>query len=294
MDAVQGCLTVTPRQVVMLARLRILVLAALVQAIACTPSYVVVPAKGGAVGEAKQERFVLEAAPNAWREHPIDLDLYVTPILVRVVNRSGQDIRVAYTDLALTNEAGFRFVAISPYPFRTDVLDISASTDTLSRRTDRAITSNGTHEGEGTAARQPPSTPVDDTGGQLEWTSPSNGPIRGQNCNLGYGSGFPMRPYYRGINGHYAPWPYFDFGPHYYGPHVQYWGDRRHPLGPTPAVLSRGLPEGVLRAGDHVEGFVYFRRAANRPTTLDLRWTPHDTSGRRLAVLRVPLKVVES
>lgn len=70
--------------------------------------------------------------------------------------------------------------------------------------------------------------------------------------------GFDVAPYYTpvysGIGGYTG---YFPYDPYYYGTYYSAWPQQQLP---TAEMILRALPEGVVRPGGRVEGFVYFER----------------------------------
>lgn len=71
------------------------------------------------------------------------------------------------------------------------------------------------------------------------------------------GRGFRFAPYYRDLFGDGIDYwtGGFAFDPYYYDRYATW-----RPALPTPAMVARALPEGVLEPGGWVEGFVYFER----------------------------------
>ena len=83
--------------------------------VACTKTYIVQPATGGATAEANAAGLTLTAVPNAWNSEPSDLNEYLTPIWIKLENHQAETVRVVYSDIVLTDESGVRYAAISPY-----------------------------------------------------------------------------------------------------------------------------------------------------------------------------------
>jgi hypothetical protein len=109
------------------------------------------------------------------------------------------------------------------------------------------------------------------------------------------GIGFHPHPHFHRYFPHYHPWPYrYYYWPPYYGGWVYFWDYRYYPSAPSYDVMRLGLPQGVVRAGGRVSGFVYFQNAAARATRLQLTWAAHDVRGQRVATLSIPLVVVEA
>lgn len=297
----------------MTSLLRILLVAVALVATSCTPSYVVVPASGGSMATTNGVGLTFNAVPNAWVDDPSDLSRYMTPIWVQLINRGKQDVRVTYSDFALTNSSGFRYAAISPYPQKSS--GAPAATQGDSKETSEWYFDKGDLRDE-----QVQFAPAGDGTGSVELVRyggrMGGGRMGGGHLGGGHlgghfgghvgghfgghvyvgprhGGGFYGYPHYYGYWGYYSPWPYFYAWPPYYGPYVYYWGPRYYPEGPTEAVMARGLPEGVLHPGGTVSGYVYFQHAANQTTGLDLSFVVNGADGKRLTTLHVPLEVVE-
>ena len=91
----------------------------------------------------------------------------------------------------------------------------------------------------------------------------------------------------------YGPWPYYYYWPPYYGTYVYTWGWPYYPGPPSNDVRRLGLPEGVVKTGGRVEGFVYFQNALARgPTGFRLVWSPRTPEGKRLPQLSIPFVMV--
>ncbi len=110
---------------------------------------------------------------------------------------------------------------------------------------------------------------------------------------VGPGRGFYVHPHVHGYFHYYTPWPYFYYWPPYYGAHVYYWNYHYYPAPPSRDVMRLGLPEGVVKSGGSVSGFVYFQNAANRVKNLKLTWAVHTADGRAIASLDAPFVIVE-
>jgi len=76
---------------------------------------------------------------------------------------------------------------------------------------------------------------------------------------------FFVAPYQAQYFGYFAPWPYpFAFDSLYWGQYYYAWVE---PL-PTREMMNDALPEGVLRPGGSIGGFVYFQNVAPREGNL--------------------------
>lgn len=110
------------------------------------------------------------------------------------------------------------------------------------------------------------------------------------------GVGMYGRPYYAGsYHYYYRPWPHFYYGyygPRYWGPYVHYWDYRSYPSAPSEDVLRHGLPEGVIKPGGRIAGYVYFQNATSRAKRLELTWNAHTPAGKAVGSVQVDLVVV--
>lgn len=300
-------------------------------AAACGPEWAVVPHGGMdrviAKGEGPAAGVTMVAFANQWDAYPYDLADYVTPIAVELYNPGPYEVRVSYVDLALRDQSGFRYGAINPYIPATTV----GENDSILPRPGKPVllAANGNmvvagpigggFRGGGGVRIGAPSmgrgwsggVRVGPPGGGFHggmsgsmFGAPRGGVIVGapgvhRPDGWGYvGGGWNgylvhggLRPYYGWGVGYWGgPWIY----PPYYSDWVFMWGPAYYPARPSTEVLSLGLPEGVLPAGAHVSGFLYFKRATGaHQGALDLSWEVHDArSGASLGSLHVPLEVV--
>jgi hypothetical protein len=293
-------------------------------AIGCGPEFAVVP-HGGidrviAQGEGPAAGVTMVAFANQWDAYPYDLANYVTPIAVELYNPGPSEVRVSYIDLALRDQSGFRYAAINPYIPATTVGETSSPPPVLLAANGNMVVAGrmgggGFHGGGGFRGVGAPSVGRS-YGGAIRVGPPGAighggiigpprgvvvGPPGGRRPGFGWGyvgggwNGYLvhgcLRPYYGwGIGYWGGPWIY----PPYYGDWVFMWGPAYYPARPSTEVLSLGLPEGVLPAGAHVSGFLYFKRATGaHQGALDLSWEVHDARyGASLGSLHVPLEVV--
>lgn len=104
--------------------------------------------------------------------------------------------------------------------------------------------------------------------------------------------GFRVAPYYDPIYpwlGAYTGYPYYSASP-YYRNYYRYWDDIEIEL-PTPGMLERAIPEGVIDPGGMVRGYLYFERVEgiDEGTRLDFRADLVDAaSGEVFASLDIP------
>jgi len=294
---------------------------------ACAPTYVVEPANGAAYTTSATEGLTLVVQPNAWAYDPWDLGEYLTPIWIRITNRRPNDVRIVYADFALTDEAGFRYAVISPYsggpisPGSSSSAPASdksriAETSDLNMRTDAyyamlppeafkpidAISLANFQQTNANPEERTTSAPFQLTRGgttRLHGGGGLGGRFGGGRYG-GYGHyggrpvpGFYVHPYGYGAYPFFSPWPYGYYGLGYYGPYAYRWDYRYYPASPSYDVVQYGLPQGGLKTGGTVAGFVYFQRATTRATRLTFTWTAHAADGKTISQIVVPLNVVK-
>lgn len=109
----------------------------------------------------------------------------------------------------------------------------------------------------------------------------------------GPGRHFYVYPRSHAYFGFYAPWPYPFFWPPYYGLYVYPWSAGYYPQQPSADVLRLGLPEGVVKPGGQISGFVYFQNAAAQATSLQLVWNARTPDGKEVGKLGIPFVVVQ-
>lgn len=227
---------------------------ALLCASCSTEQFLVKSANPGSVSKLASGGLTLRAEANAWNLAPADLNAYLTPIWVRISNAHAAAIRIAYSDFALTDESGGRYAVISPYNG-----EVGSFADPA-----RAASSK---------APFVPST-----------LSRSDYVTFGETHSTALDAGFESS---------FAPWPYFYYGPAYYGPNTYCWDERFYPAPPSEDVIRTGLPQGVLEEGGRISGFLYFQNAGKRETHLTFTWTAHTTDGQIIDHAAIPLNVVK-
>lgn len=98
---------------------------------------------------------------------------------------------------------------------------------------------------------------------------------------------FFVAPYQAAYFGYFAPWPYpFAFDQFYWGQYYYSWVE---PL-PTKEMMNDALPEGVLKPGGSIGGFVYFQNVAPREGRLTFvaNLVDAETQG-TMGEIRIPL-----
>ncbi len=103
-----------------------------------------------------------------------------------------------------------------------------------------------------------------------------------------YGSGFVVSPFYA---------PYYPGYGAYAGPFGAPWGYEQ--LGvvwnkvelPTPQMIQRGIPEGVIQPGGHIDGYVYFERVPEDAGSAQLVASLRTDKGAVLGRFEVPFVV---
>ncbi len=281
----------------------------------CTSSYVIRPESGGQEGSTSQKGLVLMADPQAWHAKPADLPNYMTPIAVRIVNQSGEDLRVNYVDFSLTDEKGFRYAAINPY---TGSAVHSSLQSVKSRKEDRLASSSAKMKpplqaslmlaslGNPSIARSKPNQWTADhatwrpnsskvkphANGQVYLVADGASIKPARHVVVAPGRRFFVHPRARLYFRYYDPWPWDFYYPPFYSTYVFDWSDTYYPNRPSKDVLQLGLPEGVLKASGEVSGFLYFQNAAQKANHLQLKWDAHTMKGKEFGVLQIPFIVV--
>lgn len=106
--------------------------------------------------------------------------------------------------------------------------------------------------------------------------------------------GFLIAPYYSSI---YPQIPVceneFYFDPLYYNNYYNYWDQMQYDL-PTPRMIDDALPEGVLKKGGEISGFIYFEKIEDVNSNkvefkADLI---NSKTGNNFAVISIPFSVV--
>jgi len=239
---------------------RALIIALPVVLAGCAPTYALVPRGDGVVGK---DGLRLVGAGDAWNNNPYDLPNYMTPILVDIENHTGKDVRISYGDFSLTDERGFRYAAINPYTTAAQV----GMNESATRLDDGARVTLAAYTGRSDAHRARPA------------------PRRREHRR------FFVRPRARVFFHYYDPWVYPFYDAPYYGDRVVVWTDRS-PSPPSEDVLRLGLPEGVVKPGGRISGFLYFQNAGQHGQHLRLSWAAHTPAGKPVATLSVPFNVV--
>ena len=270
---------------------------------ACTPRYAIRPIQGGYVGVAESSGLVLHADPDAWRGQPEDLPDHITPIALRLINTSGKPVAVRYDKLRLTDDRGFRYPVINPY----------------------------VHPGTPQPPAQqyqdvPPSVPIPEP--EVPTTGPGalwriNGPDtervsstssaaahllayrvyrnRGGRRRVRVHRGRRGRRYYVYPNPrvrrqrHHPNFPVWAVSAApviIHQTHVRDWGAPGFAVRAPADVCRLGLPEGVLKSGGEVSGFVYFRPVSEQARRLQLRLDAQTPDGQNITSLQVPFVIV--
>ncbi len=245
---------------------------------ACATTYSLRPAAGGETGRSSAGGITLLADAEAWSGQPYDLPNYLTPIAVRISNRGASDVRINYADFSLVDEQGFRYSAINPYTGTSQQAPVGSAGEPAP---DVALVLPPWAREPAAEARCVQATPV-----------AAHVAGRTGHVVVERGQRFFVHPPARYAFRYYDPWPYGWAEPPYYGTYVYPWNDSYYPGTPSNDVLRLGLPEGVVRAGGQISGFLYFQNASQRANNLRLTWTVRGPDGKTVAVLHVPFVVV--
>lgn len=207
--------------------------------------------KEAAVTENAGVRLVADG--DAWRGSPGDLERRVTPVEVRLENRSGRPLKIQYGHFALVGESRFRYSAIPPLALR-----------------DTSAVSQGPETGTGGSGSV-------GMAWRTGWGPYSSG--YGFGRGRGRGWGWP--------GGFYDPF----WGSPFYGPYGYPYRYYSEPL-PTQDMLNRALPEGTLEDGGTVMGFLYFQGVADREASVTLQAKLVDANtGEAFGSLGIPFAV---
>jgi hypothetical protein len=251
--------------------LMVLTLPVLLLAGCAETTYAILPA-GSGVTRLAGLRLVAEG--DAWKSEPHDLPNIMTPILADIENHTDKDIRISYADFSLTGDQGFRYTAVNPYTTATHVgltehepAPASEHQHVLTAEAGATVTLAAHHGRRRPRARRVPP------------------PHRRHHRR------FFVRPRARAYFYHYDPWLYPFIVPPFYGDHVVVWPETTAPR-PSEAVLRLGLPEGVVKPGGRISGFLYFQNAGQHTDHLRLSWAAHTPDGKKVATLDFPFNVI--
>jgi hypothetical protein len=257
----------------------------------CGPEFAVIPKDG--VPEAKAQApmgVTMTAFANQWDSDPFDLADYVTPIAVELYNPGPYEVRVSLCDFALKDDRGTRFPAINPFVPLVSKLELEKPVLLAARGGGGGFRGGGHVSTRSSGYR----------GGGGVVIGPPSGHRLGFSGGVSSGRGWGGFYISGGLRDYYGPGALYWGGPFllppYYGTWVLGWGPGYYPA-PRPSydIVRFALPDGVLPAGAHVDGFLYFKKATNREhRALDLAWSLVDArSGADLGSLHVPLTVVD-
>lgn len=90
------------------------------QLVAAPEAERVVP--GGTIAVTSAAGVTVAVDPDAWRGN-VRIDNAVTPMHVKIENKSDRKLRIRYSDFALVAENGDRYAALPPYDIRGSVTD---------------------------------------------------------------------------------------------------------------------------------------------------------------------------
>lgn len=109
--------------------------------------------------------------------------------------------------------------------------------------------------------------------------------------------GFALSPYYGGLYDGIGVYDTYGFGPYdmyYYDEYGTYWQDIQLPTEP---MLERALPEGVVKPGGQVKGFIYFENVdaedVNRVWFQADLQAPKDEGAAKFGQISIPFNVKE-
>jgi hypothetical protein len=194
---------------------------------ACAHQPALKPAPGAPVQPGDQSVALIEVAgvgisvaANAWEGDPKNLPELVVSLQVTIANNSGKPLRVSYRDFTLAGSSGATYPAIPPVKPRGQV-----GASSLSSRFELA----------------------------------SFRPARVQQLLLAAYAGrrFYVAPHLSSFYPGFEPWPStFPYDPLWYEQVYALWPKSL----PTQEMVSKALPEGALKDGGDVVGFLYFQK----------------------------------
>lgn len=213
--------------------------------------------EAAAVTESEGVRLVADG--DAWSGTPGNLERSLTPVEVRLENRSGRPLEVKYAHFVLEGYSRFRYSAIPPLALREEAL-----------------------------SQAPGSVwePESGTGG-----SGSVGVAWHTGWGVGRGAGWHGRGWGWGWGG--WGWPGGWYDPFWGGPYYPGYGYPacNEPL-PTRDMLTEALPEGTLEDGGTVTGFLYFQGVGERERAVTLQAKLVDArTQEQFGSLRIPFQV---
>jgi hypothetical protein len=200
------------------------------------PGASIMPNKPGVV-DTTIEGVEMTVNAEAWAGDPAILD-EITPIRITIKNNSGKPLLIRYRDFAIISQKGKYYAALPPFKITGSI--------------------NRPYAAEGYPIIAEPDFDYD---------------------------GFMLAPYYSEIYpdipsiyddedfefdepdfGDDYWWPYYD--PFYYDQYYTYWQTIELP---TPRMLRLAIPEGVIKNGGHISGFLYFQEVSPKLKMVDFR-----------------------
>jgi len=204
------------------------------------------PKFNGATSEVDGVRII--AAANEWSGRPANLWKHVTPLLVRIENHSNHPLQISYDDFTLREPQGKTFADLPPAAIKgtTYVGDNFQHSIGGAQLVNTAFDPQRGDDASHVAAPAgrvyiTPEFDYDDF-----YTAPY--------WDYGYTGLSPW-------SGVWAP----DLG--YYNTYYPYM--RQIHL-PTPSMLRKGIPEGVVNPGGHIAGFLYFSKVGDKAQQVNL------------------------
>ena len=193
----------------------------------------------GAEGQADGVRIV--AAANEWNGRPGNLENKVTPVRIRIENHSNHPLQISYGDFVLQSPTNEKTFANLP------PVDIKGTAYYGALR-DPAF-ANGAKL-------------IDTAFGQDNEKAEASEEANEQNRvvlvpDFSY-DGFYPAPYWSYWYNGLSPWPYA-WSPAY-GYYNQWYPYMTRVHLPTKSMLRKAIPEGVIKPGGNIAGFLYFQK----------------------------------
>jgi hypothetical protein len=219
-------------------------------------------ANGGHSAVAESNGVKVVVTPNQWNGTPRDLPNKVTPVKVRIVNHSNQPLRVVYGDFTLQTQQGTSLAALPPSEIRGTQYISQNIMPGQARLVEAAWRDEDSGDDEGRVLISP-----------------------------GFDSdNFYYAPYWSYGYAGLSPWPY-GWAPDQ-GYYNMYYPYMQQVHLPTQSMLRKGIPEGVIKPGGYVDGFLYFKKVDPSLNEVSFVAKLQDAkTGRQFGTISVPLEV---
>lgn len=248
------------------------------------PGTEVIPGNSTAVGAtAEGVHMVVDAA--GWTGNQAILQ-EITPLRVTIENNSGKPLLIRYRDFAITSTAGKYYAALPPYEIKGTV-----STPYVATGYPTIASPDFEYNGFLIApyyhSIYPGIPTTRDDEDFRHARQMRHDEMRNHEGGYRHGRG-------KGDEG-----DDFDFGnddwlfwdPYYYGGYYTYWNTISLP---TPGMLKRAIPEGVIKDGGRLSGFLYFEEVSPKLKMVNFRTDLVDAQdGSIFGTISIPFVVIK-